>query len=75
MESARRAALAGVGDIVGGRAVVSIDGLKNIQRFMKLRNPKIGDINLDRLVDESILRDLEKSGVLEQTLSVKGAAR
>ena len=54
---------------------VSIDGLKNIQRFMKLRNPKIGDINLDRLVDESILRDLEKSGVLEQTLSVKGAAR
>jgi len=57
------------------KAVVSIDGLKNIQRFMKLRNPKIGDINLDRLVDESILRDLEKSGVLEQTLSVKGAAR
>ena len=47
------------------KAVVSIDGLKNIQRFMKLRNPKIGDINLDRLVDESILRDLEKSGVLE----------
>jgi hypothetical protein len=27
------------------------------------------------LVDESILRDLEKSGVLEQTWSVKGAAR
>ncbi len=25
------------------KAVVSIDGLKNIQRFMKLRNPKIGD--------------------------------
>ena len=57
------------------KAVVSIDGLKNIQRFMKLRNPKIGDINLDRLVDESILRDLEKSGVFEPTLSVKGAAR
>src|SRR6266496_4124132 len=57
------------------KAVVSIDGLKNIQRFMKLRNPKIADINLDRLVDESILRDLEKSGVVEQTLSGKGAAR
>jgi hypothetical protein len=42
---------------------------------MKLRNPKIADINLDRLVDESILRDLEKSGVVEQTLSGKGAAR
>ena len=26
-----------------------IDGLKNIQRFMKLRNPKIGDIKLERI--------------------------
>lgn len=57
------------------KAFVVVDGLKNIQRFMKLRNPKIGDINLDRLVDESILRDLEKSGFLEQALGGKLAAR
>lgn len=57
------------------KAFVMVDGLKNIQRFMKLRNPKIGDINLDRLVDESILRDLEKSGFLEQALGGKLAAR
>lgn len=57
------------------KAFVVLDGLKNIQRFMKLRNPKIGDINLDRLVDESILRDLEKNGFLEQALSGKNAAR
>ena len=42
---------------------------------MKLRNPKIGDIKLDRLVDESILRDLEKSGFLEQALSGKSGVR
>jgi len=57
------------------KAFVVVDGLKNIQRFMKVRNPKIGDINLDRLVDESILRDLEKSGFLEQALGGKVAAR
>ena len=57
------------------RAFVMIDGLKNIQRFMKLRNPKIGEISLDRLVDESILRDFEKSGFLDQALSGKTAAR
>jgi len=57
------------------KAFVVVDGLKNIQRFMKLRNSKIGDINLDRLVDESILRDLEKSGFLEQALGGKLAAR
>ena len=42
---------------------------------MRLRNPKIGDISLDRLVDESILRELEKSGFLEQALGGKIAAR
>jgi len=57
------------------KAFVVVDGLKNIQRFMKLRNPKIGDINLDRLVDESILREFEKSGFLEQALGGKVAAR
>jgi ABC-type nitrate/sulfonate/bicarbonate transport system substrate-binding protein len=57
------------------RAFVVLDGLKNIQRFMKLRNPKIGDINLDRLVDDSIMRDLEKNGFLEQALSGKTLSR
>ena len=57
------------------KAFVIVDGLKNIQRFMKLRNPKIGDMNLDRLVDESILREFEKSGFLDQTLSGKAVSR
>ena len=53
------------------KGFVVVDGLKNIQRFMKLRNPKIGDINLERMIDESILRELEKSGFLEQAMSGK----
>jgi ABC-type nitrate/sulfonate/bicarbonate transport system substrate-binding protein len=55
------------------RAFVVLDGLRNIQRFMKLRNPKIGDIDLNRLVDESLLRELEKSGFLDQALNGKAA--
>ena len=50
------------------RPFVVIEGLKNIQRFMKSRNPKIVDIPLERLVDETILRDLDKSGFLDQAL-------
>lgn len=57
------------------KGFVVLDGLKNIQRFMKLRNPKIGDINLERMIDQSILRELEKSGFLEQAMSVKTTAR
>ena len=53
------------------KGFVVVDGLKNIQRFMKLRNPKIGDIHLERMIDESILRDLEKTGFLAQAMSGK----
>jgi NitT/TauT family transport system substrate-binding protein len=57
------------------KGFVVLDGLKNIQRFMKLRNPKIGEINLERMIDESIMRDLEKSGFLEQAMSGKSSVR
>ena len=53
------------------RAFVVIEGLKNIQRFMKVRNPKTADLPLDRLVDETILRELDKSGFLDQAVGAK----
>ncbi len=53
------------------KGFVVVDGLKNIQRFMRLRNPKIGDINLERMIDESLLRELEKNGFLDQALGAK----
>jgi ABC-type nitrate/sulfonate/bicarbonate transport system substrate-binding protein len=49
------------------RAFISMEGVKNIQRFMKLRNPKIADIKLERLIDESLLRELDKSGFIDQS--------
>jgi NitT/TauT family transport system substrate-binding protein len=57
------------------KASVIVDGLRNIQRFMKLRNPKIGEMNLDRLVDESIIREFEKNGFLDQALGGKTVSR
>jgi ABC-type nitrate/sulfonate/bicarbonate transport system substrate-binding protein len=57
------------------KAFVVLDGLRNIQRFMKLRNPKIGEMNLERLVDESIIRELEKNGFLDQALGGKTTSR
>jgi NitT/TauT family transport system substrate-binding protein len=60
---------------VDRRTFILLDGLKNIQRFMKQRNPKIGDIQLERLVDETLLRELEKSGFLDQVLGPKGGAK
>ena len=33
-----------------------IDGLRGLQRIMKTRNPKIGEINTDNLVDANVVR-------------------
>jgi NitT/TauT family transport system substrate-binding protein len=51
---------------VDRKPYVSVEGLQNIQRFMKVRNPKIAAIKVEKLVDDSILRDLEKSGFIDQ---------
>ena len=59
---------------VDRRAFVSLEGMGNIQRFMKLRNPRIGEVKLERLIDESIMRELDKSGFIDQTIGGKRAA-
>ena len=68
----------GLEDYVGGverKPFVSVDGLKNIQRFMRDRNPKVGQINLERVIDETYLRELDKSGYLDQILGAKSPAK
>src|SRR5581483_10179996 len=38
------------------------DGLRNIQRFMKLRTPAAEKIKINEVIDDSILKGLERSG-------------
>jgi len=68
----------GLEDYVTGverKPFVGVDGLKNIQRFMKERNPKVSQINLEKIIDETYLRELEKSGYLDQILGAKAPAK
>lgn len=60
---------------VDRKPYVSIEGLRNIQRFMKLRNPKIAEVKLERLIDDSILRDLDNSGFIDQAFAVNPMAQ
>jgi NitT/TauT family transport system substrate-binding protein len=50
----------------------SIEGLRNIQRFLQQRNPKIGQIKLQDLIDDSILHELEKSGYMDRVYAEYG---
>ena len=51
---------------VDRRPFVSREGLQNIQRFMKQRNPKIAEIKPEQVIDETILREIERSGFIDQ---------
>ena len=48
------------------KPIPSIPGLRNIQRFLQTRNPKVGEVKLEELIDDSIVRELDKSGYFER---------
>lgn len=54
------------------KPIPSIDGLRNIQRLMKLRNPKLGNIKVEELVDDQILRRLDESGYIDKLFAAHG---
>jgi ABC-type nitrate/sulfonate/bicarbonate transport system substrate-binding protein len=40
----------------------SLNGLTNIQRFMQLRNPKVAAVNVAELIDDSLIREVDRAG-------------
>ena len=57
----------GYQDVVTGlekRLYPSVEGLRNAQRLLKPRNPKLETIKVEELIDDRILRRLEESGFI-----------
>jgi NitT/TauT family transport system substrate-binding protein len=50
----------------------SMDGLRNIHRLMKLRNPKLANTKVEDLVDDQILRRLDESGFIDKLFAAHG---
>ena len=48
------------------KPIPSIQGLRNIQRFLQTRNPKVGEVKLEELIDDSLVRELDKSGYYDR---------
>ena len=44
----------------------SAEGLRNAQRLMKLRNPKVEKVMVEELIDDRILRRLDESGLIDR---------
>jgi hypothetical protein len=44
----------------------AIEGMRNVQRLLKTQNPRIGEVNVDKLVDNRYIRKLDESGFFER---------
>jgi hypothetical protein len=47
--------------------------MRNIQRLMKLRTPKIGEVKVETILDDRIMRKLDESGFIDKTFAAYGA--
>jgi len=50
----------------------SIEGLRNAQRLMKLRTPKIGEVKVEPLIDAGVMRKLDESGFIDKVYAAHG---
>jgi hypothetical protein len=50
----------------------SAEGLNNVQRLMKLRNPAAADLEADSLVDARLIQELDQSGFIDQLCGAYG---
>ena len=44
----------------------AIEGMRNVQRLLKVQNPRIADVNLDELIDNRYIRKLDESGFFDR---------
>ena len=44
----------------------AVEGMRNVQRLLKTQNPRIGDINVEDLVDSRYIRKLDDSGFFDR---------
>jgi NitT/TauT family transport system substrate-binding protein len=71
------AAEEGYQDLLRGvdrKPFASLDGMRNVQRLMKIRSPKVGEIKLDDVIDNRIMRKLDESGFIDRAYAAQGVS-
>jgi NitT/TauT family transport system substrate-binding protein len=59
---------------VDRKPFASLEGMRNLQRLLRPRNPKIGDVKVEDVVDNRIMRKLEETGFIDKTFASHGAS-
>jgi len=71
------AAEEGYSDMLRGvdrKPFASLEGMRNLQRLLKPRNPKITDVKVEDVVDNRIMRKLDESGFIDKVFAAQGAS-
>jgi ABC-type nitrate/sulfonate/bicarbonate transport system substrate-binding protein len=50
----------------------SLEGLRNVQRLMKLQNTAVGGLKTENLIDGKLIQELDESGFIDQLYSAYG---
>jgi NitT/TauT family transport system substrate-binding protein len=50
----------------------AVEGMRNVQRLLKMQNPRIADVHIDDLVDSHFIRRLDESGFFERLYGAAG---
>lgn len=50
----------------------SLEGLRNIQRLAKIRDPRLAEVRVENLVDDSFIRKLDESGFIDRVYASYG---
>lgn len=65
----------GYKDVITGldrKPFASLEGLKNVQRLMKLRNPNVEKVKVEELVDDRFMKKLDQSGFIDEMYAKYG---
>jgi hypothetical protein len=51
----------------------SLEGMRNVQRLLKSRNPKVGEVKADDVIDNRLMRKLDETGFIDKMYATYGA--
>jgi hypothetical protein len=49
-----------------------LQGMRNVQRLLKTQNPRIGDVNIEDLIDSRFIKKLDEGGFIERAFAAQG---
>jgi ABC-type nitrate/sulfonate/bicarbonate transport system substrate-binding protein len=47
-------------------------GMRNVQRLLKVQNPRIGEVDIEELIDNRFMRKLDESGFIDRLYTAPG---